>query len=297
MFKKSSSTSPIRIFVAATPSEWLPAKILEFSILRNTKAQVSVKFLYQFHKTIPVPAAPENRQRTPFSFQRFLIPELCNFSGKAIYLDSDMLVFRDIQALWNHDFSNCSLQSVKSSGQNRPPQFGVMLLNCSNLNWQINQIINQLDMGALHYSDLMFEMKIVDKVGRDIDANWNSLESYSAEETALLHYTDMETQPWTYYGKNPLAHIWLNYLKNALNEGFITERELRREIKKGHVRPSLLPQILNPLSEDMALKHCDENFVAPHKFPGGQVPTKKNFFTQLKINLIRLLPPYSIYQK
>ena len=49
---------------------------------------------------IPTPATPANRPRTPFSFQRFLIPELCGFKGRGIYVDSDMQVFEDIRGLW-----------------------------------------------------------------------------------------------------------------------------------------------------------------------------------------------------
>ena len=66
-----------------------------------------------------MPLAVENRPRTPFSFQRFLIPELCGYSGKAIYLDADMQVFRDIRELWNYDFSGCDLQTVRAAKKGR----------------------------------------------------------------------------------------------------------------------------------------------------------------------------------
>ena len=49
--------------------------------------------------------------RTGFSFSRFRIPQLCNWTGRGIYLDADMLVFTDIARLWQTDMQGtpCAL--------------------------------------------------------------------------------------------------------------------------------------------------------------------------------------------
>ena len=39
---------------------------------------------------------------TEFTFTRFLIPELCNFEGWAVFMDSDMLLTTDIKELFDH---------------------------------------------------------------------------------------------------------------------------------------------------------------------------------------------------
>ncbi len=40
-------------------------------------------------------------QATEFSFSRFLVPWMCDFEGKALFLDSDMLCMADICELWD----------------------------------------------------------------------------------------------------------------------------------------------------------------------------------------------------
>ena len=67
----------VRVFVASTPVEWLPMRVLEFSINETTSLPVEVLPIYKYNRTIPTPLAVENRPRTPFSFQRFLVPEDC----------------------------------------------------------------------------------------------------------------------------------------------------------------------------------------------------------------------------
>lgn len=266
-------TSPIRIFIAATPAEWLPARVLEYSIREQTELPVMVQYLYQTGVDIPVPNDLKNKPRTPFSFQRFLIPELCAHSGQAIYLDADMQVFQDISELWQEPLSGCDLQTVQEGNTKRRGQYSVMLLDCAQLNWSIKDIVNELNSGNLNYAELMFEMKVASKVGRDINPDWNSLETYNSESTKLLHYTDMNTQPWVSLA-NPLGYLWIACLRRAISSGFISKEEIVREVKANHVRPSLLAQldtqIDNPMELPLAIKKLDRKFSAPYnQLPSG----------------------------
>ena len=258
----------VRVFVAATPAEWLPCRVLEFSIKETSALNTRVQAIYNFKRSIPMPLATENRPRTPFSFQRFLIPELCGFSGKAIYLDADMQVFQDIGHLWSQDFAGCNLQTVQEAKKGRRGQFSVMLLDCKALNWNIEQIIADLDAGRLDYAGLMYEMRVAGKIGRDIPSDWNSLERFEAGKTALLHYTDMNTQPWV-STENPLGDLWIACLRRAMQAGFVTRDDLIREIAAGHVRPSLLAQIDVEVDDSIALpgsiRGLDHGFVAPFR--------------------------------
>jgi hypothetical protein len=259
----------VRIFVAASPQELLPLRVLEFSIRETASLPVEVLPIYQYGKFIPTPATIANRPRTPFSFQRFLIPELCGHAGKAIYLDADMQVFRDIAALWKQDFVGCDLQTTLAGKNGRRGQFSVMLLDCARLGWNIEQIVADLDNGKLDYASLMYEMRVAKKIGRDIPSTWNSLEHYDAKTTCLLHYTDMNTQPWV-AASNPLGHLWIACLRRALAVNFVRRDELVQEIQAGHVRPSLLAQldsqIDDPLTLPSALRKLDKNFIAPHQY-------------------------------
>lgn len=259
---------PVRVFVACTPSEWLPMRVLEFSIKETTSLPVELSAIYSFNRPIPIPQALTNRARTPFSFQRFLIPELCNHAGKAIYLDADMQVFRDISELWNHDFTGCDLQTVEDAQKGRRGQFSVMLLDCEALAWDVEQIIADLDAGKLTYAALMYEMKVAKKIGRDISHYWNALERYEKDKTRLLHYTDMNTQPWV-STSNPLGYLWVACLRRAIATSFISLEEIEREINLGHVRPSLLAQINEKIDDCVVLpswiRKLDRHYSPPYK--------------------------------
>lgn len=265
--KLLSESNLIRIFVAATISEYLPFKVLEYSIKENTQNNIDICPIYQFNRVYSLPKDKKNYPRTPFSFQRFLIPEFCHFQGKAIYLDSDMLVFSDLSNLWNTDLINYALQTTPSPENGRKGQFSVMALNCEKLLWKIEEIIEQLDKGDISYTQLMYEMKLAPSIGYDLSTAWNSLEEYN-NLTNLLHYTDMNTQPWV-STKNPLGYLWVQCLRRAIADNYISPNEVQQEVSLGHIRPSLIAQLSS--SEDdvlclqKSIKKLDNEFIAPFK--------------------------------
>jgi hypothetical protein len=259
-----SHSDPVRVFVAATVAEWLPTRVLEFSIKETGTLPVHLLRIASFDRRIPLPRDLRNQPRTPFSFQRFLIPELCGYQGRAIYLDADMQLFSDIGALWNAPMDGHDLLAVREGTAGRKGQFSVVLLDCERLQWRIESIVQELDDGRYTYEQLMSEMCVADSVGRTLDPGWNSLEAYAPGRTHLLHYTDMDTQPWVSL-KNPLAHLWVECLRRAIAAGFITEEELAREIAAGHVRPSLMAQLKQPTARNGELHRLDAGFVAPYR--------------------------------
>ncbi|MGO4760933.1 glycosyltransferase [Cupriavidus sp. 2KB_3] len=258
------TSTPVRVFAASTPAEWLPARLLEFSIRETTSQPVEFAQLHTFERPIPMPAALQNRPRTPFSFQRFLIPELCGLRGQAIYMDADMQVFRDIAGLWYTPMEGCDLQTVQAAGDGRRGQFSVMLLDCERLAWSIDKIVAQLDGGALTYETLMYEMRVASKIGHGIAPHWNSLERFEPGLTSLLHYTDMNMQPWI-SPDNPLESLWIDGLRRALTAGFISDAELQREIDTRHVRPSLRARLQDDQLTRSAARQIDATFVAPYR--------------------------------
>ncbi|WP_325918162.1 hypothetical protein [Pseudomonas frederiksbergensis] len=272
-----SAVLPVRIFVAATPAEWLPMRVLEYSIKENTSLPLELSAIYSHQRSIPQPKGLANRARTPFSFQRFLIPELCHFQGLAVYMDADMQVFKDIGELWGQPFSDNHLLTVANGTQGRRSQFSVMLMDCERLNWRIEDIIADLDSGALEYQNLMFDMSVAKKIGHSIPRVWNSLEQYTVGETALLHYTDMNTQPWVSL-ENPNGHVWVACLRRAIADGFISRDELVREIHLGHVRPTLLIQLDSAVDDTSKLGLTaitrDFIFLAPYHKLGKKWSTR-----------------------
>lgn len=244
---------PIRVFVAATDIQRLAVRVLAYSIRRRASMDVEVSSIGDAGPTIPLPRDPARRPRTPFSFQRFLIPALAGYRGRAIYLDSDMLVFRDIARLWTLPMDGADVLAARAGVEaDRRPQFSVMLLDCDRLRWDIADIVTRLDDGRLDYQALMYEMAVADNVRAGIPASWNALETFDPDETALLHYTDMPTQPWLSTA-NPLGYLWVRALFDAVDEGAISRAEVAAEVEAGHVRPSLLFQLDNRLEDSLVL--------------------------------------------
>ena len=93
----------IKVFVGADRSQQAAVKVLEYSIRRHTKARVEL--IPMIDLPVPLPKDPRNWQRTGFSYSRFCIPKLAGYSGRAIYMDADMLVFRDLSELWSLPFN------------------------------------------------------------------------------------------------------------------------------------------------------------------------------------------------
>lgn len=282
--------APIRIYVGATETQMLPVKVLEYSIRKHASMSFNLFPLHQAGIEIPQPKDEKNRPRTPFSFQRFLIPELAGRRGRAIYLDSDMLVFKDIRQVWNLPFAGADLLTVcELDAGGRRPQFSVMILDCERLDWDVQAIVAALDNGELSYEQLMFEMSIAKRIRASIDPSWNSLERYRAAHTALLHYTDMERQPWV-SRLNPLNKIWTQELFEAIERGCITSSDVAEEVRRGHVRPSLLYQVNERITDSRRLNRraraLDESFIPPTCFTNKQSSTSRKKLTRFLNHLV-----------
>lgn len=244
----------VRIFVGTDRSQLLAVKVLEHSIQRHTQLKVEVTPMLDL--PVKQPKDPQNYKRTGFSFSRFCIPKLAGYTGKAIYMDADMLVFQDISSLWNIPFEGAKViiqeeipqehQKTNKVGAptQRIKQCAVMLLDCSRLNWEIDSIIDDLDQEKYNYEKLMYELCILDdetEIKYGVPFRWNSLEYYDPT-TCLIHYTDMGTQPWVFSG-NKYGHLWFNELRMMLKDGSLTWQELNQEIALGYFRPSLVREI------------------------------------------------------
>ena len=252
---------PIRVYVGSDATQWLAARVLEHSIRKYASQPVEVHHMIDL--PIRLPQDPEQWPRTPFSFYRFAIPQLAGHRGRAIYVDSDMLVFHDIAELWDTEFEGASLLCAGDpSDPRRKRQFSVMLLDCARLGWDVDDIVTGLDEEQYDYAKLMYDFCIVkeDQIRASLPERWNSLEKYVAGETALLHYTDMPKQPYV-SRKNRNGALWIEAFREAVREGFLTEREIQAAVRKEFVRPTLLSD-LHPWQ---VWRHVQDLFHEPHR--------------------------------
>jgi hypothetical protein len=194
---------PAQVFVSATPGQELAYRVLEYSIWRHASISVQVERLDEAleRRGIAVPAAA----------QRLAIPALRGNRGRAIYLESAMLVLRDIRALWSFDLDG---RSVAMAGN----QTGVMVFDCEAPQPDTPETRNPA-----------------------LPQAWNSLERYDRQATCLLQFAP-SGPPWL-DPLHPHAALWSRYLLEAVHSEHIEEDAVMEEVRKGHARASLLAQL------------------------------------------------------
>lgn len=92
--------TPMNIFIGFDNREVPAFHVLLQSILDVSSRPVNVLALDLRHLRHCYWRQRDPKQSTEFSFSRFLVPYLSGYQGWSLFLDSDMLVFSDIGALW-----------------------------------------------------------------------------------------------------------------------------------------------------------------------------------------------------
>ena len=172
---------------------------------------------------------------TEFTFTRFLIPELCNFNGWALFMDCDMILKTDIKQLFDqaddkyavmcvqHDYSPSATIKMDGQAQTIYPRknwSSVMLFNCghkSNAKLTQNLINDPKITGA--YLHRFSWLK--DKEVGELSPEWNWLVGHYKEPKdgtpKLIHYT--EGGPWFENYRNCEYHQdWKTELAEMMNE-------------------------------------------------------------------------------
>lgn len=110
-----SAARVIRVFIGYDAKETVAFHVAAFSIIRRASVPVSITGLVL--NQLPMWRERDPRQSTDFSFSRFLVPHLCGFQGRAIYLDCDVLCRSDIAALWSQVDPGSAVAVVKHQYQ------------------------------------------------------------------------------------------------------------------------------------------------------------------------------------
>lgn len=238
----AAATATARVFIGTDPSQEIASRLLQDSMRRTSS--MPVVFDEMASLGLPMPRAAKNQPRTGFSFNRFAIPELAGYQGRALYVDSDMLVFKDVRELFELPFDGATVLHAPSSTPSRQRQFSVMMLDCDRLRWNARDIVQGLDDGRYDYQQLFWDFCIEPATAvRDaLPVEWNSLDLYVPGRTALIHYTHMDTQPWV-WARHPHGDVWVQALAEALERGVVPPTLLDEHVKRGWARPSLARQV------------------------------------------------------
>lgn len=235
------TTTPLRIFCGADRSQQLPFKVLAASIRAHASQPVEIRTI---DNTLAPPAPdPRFAPYTEFSFARFAIPSLCQFQGTAMYMDSDMLVFSDIAEVFRQPFEGARVLIEAGADLSKGKQAAVMLLDCSRLPWQVDEIVAGLGRDYGYNALMALSPLLGDGDIRDgLPNGWNDLDQHRPGTTRNLHYTEIRIQPWV-YPAHPHGGLWVDALRGLLDAGEVTEAEIRTEVAEGYLRPSILREL------------------------------------------------------
>jgi len=227
--------SPIRIFIGAGNQQIVPALVLKHSILKHATMSVDVTIMNEW--THPMPKDRMNQPRTPFSFQRFMIPEK-NSGRLGIYMDSDMLVFGDVKEIWTEPTREGLLTMRNDDVDKHRAKFAVCRYDSVLAHPTIKDIVDGLDSGKWTYEDVVFDFKHEFFGIRDgFNPDWNSLEEYTEGKTKLLHYTEFYRQPWHVNSNHELGYLWFKELQEAVSDGSISRELVCDHVKRGWLLP------------------------------------------------------------
>lgn len=205
---------PLKIFVGWDSREDIAYQVCKQSILDTASVPVEVIPLKQKElKKKGLYSRPiDALASTEFTFTRFLVPELCNFEGWALFIDCDMIFKTDIKELFDqvddqyavmcaqHDYTPEEGTKMDGQQQHQYPRknwSSMVLFNCSHSSNKVlnKEIVNDETItGAyLHRFSWLDDYE----VGK-ISHTWNWLVGWYNEPTDgkpdLIHYT--EGGPW-----------------------------------------------------------------------------------------------------
>ncbi|NEQ82924.1 MAG: glycosyl transferase [Moorea sp. SIO2I5] len=249
------SQQKIRVFIGSGEASLLERKVAIYSLRKHTKRELDIYVFNGTHNAIelndqepylaPLSLKLKYQNFTEFSLYRFLIPQVCNYQGKAIWIDSDTVCLADIAELFDtplNDYDFLAKGEAYDHQSNNLWGLSVMLINCESARFDLESYYNEIDQGLYTYTDFScmapaFLAHHPFKVGQ-LDSHWNVFDYYD-NDTKLIHYTNLRTQPWK-YPNHPYGELWFQYFQEARETGYITERDIQLSQLRAYVRQDLL---------------------------------------------------------
>jgi hypothetical protein len=241
------SANSVRVFIGSGEASVLERKTLIYSLRKNTRRPLDLYVFNGTHNAVehndepprlaPMSLRVKYQNFTEFSLYRFLIPQLCNHEGRAIFLDSDMICLADAAELFDTPMNGAAMMCIKAYDTGHWGT-SVLLLDCSKCRFDLEEIFDEIDRGRYSYSDFTQLTEAFLSVHphpvRELDPNWNVFDRCD-ENTKLIHYTHLTTQPWKYPG-HPYGALWFQYHREAVENGFITEVDIQKATWRGYAR-------------------------------------------------------------
>lgn len=209
----------IKVFIGFDRNETIAYHVLANSIMRHSTEPVSITPLIL--KTLPLDRQRNEFQSTEFSFSRFLVPYLCDFKGKAIFMDCDMICRANIAELWNKD--NYKAVSVVKhyytpKMENKfldQPQSNYKMKNWSSVmlfdNEQCKrltpQIVNEESGMYLHQFHWLPDETLIGELPKEWNHLVNEENQCELKDAKIVHYTQ-GTPCFAKYNHGEAAMLW-----------------------------------------------------------------------------------------
>lgn len=162
----------IRVFIGYDPRQPVAFNVAAQSVWNHASEPVAVTRLNL--ATLPI----TRRGLTEFTYSRFLVPWLCEYQGKAIFMDADVLLRGDVAELAKHDEAVSVVMHQKQKYE-RP---SVMAFNCAKC--------QTLTPEYVETSPNLFSLSWASEVG-ELPPEWNHLVGYDqrSAHAKLVHFT------------------------------------------------------------------------------------------------------------
>lgn len=186
-----------KLFIGTSPnhSDQTIERIYEYTLLKNTSSSLDIHWMFLNNdKNNYWHDWNTKKWFTPFSGFRWAIPHYCNFQGRAIYTDVDMINLKDISELYEIDMKGKPFAARK--GIRWGFEFCVMVIDCEmagDLIWSLKKLKKKEFAHSFHRNLFANSEHVC-----EINPRWNCLdgEDRSIDEIFQLHFTNMSTQPW-----------------------------------------------------------------------------------------------------
>lgn len=252
--ENTTRPQPVKVFIGSGEASLLERKTLIYSLRKHSRSPLDIYVFNGTHDSIerndepPIPAGMSLRVKyknfTEFSNYRFMIPQICDYTGRAIFLDSDTICLADIAGLFNAPMGEDCAVLAKCEAYAGTGGWGlsVALFDCSRCRFDLDAIFDEIDQGLFSYTDMhQFSPAFLKhhplKI-EAIDPNWNVFDQYDAQ-SKLIHFTNLLRQPWKFPG-HPSGDLWFTYFNEAREAGAVTKQDIETAKMRGYVRQDIL---------------------------------------------------------
>ena len=228
----------MKIFVGYDTREDIAYQVCEYSIYKHSDSAQVIPLNQNILRQDKWYWRGEDKlASTEFTYSRFLVPNLNNFKGWAVFCDCDFLFFEDVEKILNnideskavycvqHDYTPKEKHKMDGQKQTIYPRknwSSFILFNCShpsNKGLSVD-LVNSETGSFLHQFKWLKDSEI-----GSLDERWNWLEGWTSKHNNkkpfAVHYT--RGGPWFDEWQDvEFANEWIeerdDYLKNKFNE-------------------------------------------------------------------------------